>query len=203
MARFQSRPPASLYVAGAVRHGLHRVLQLSDPALWSLARHERRADWDACRRALRCGSIAASCSSIAAASNRARTKVRGGSLFTTGGFQDTTVIAGRDLLSRVPQSKGPFSCDQWGSIIIAGAGCRTKNWYGKRCLTQRLRYCTSKDITAFRVSGVRLIKLHVATWHAGPHFVYDECLFVNLENRDTNRRDFHAVPLPVECRYRL
>jgi hypothetical protein len=110
----------------AVRHGLHRVLQLSDPALWSLARHERRADWDACRRALRCGSIAASCSSIAAASNRARTKVRGGSLFTTGGFQDTTVIAGRDLLSRVPQSKGPFSCDQWGSIIIAGAGCRTK-----------------------------------------------------------------------------
>jgi hypothetical protein len=126
MARFQSRPPASLYVAGAVRHGLHRVLQLSDPALWSLARHERRADWDACRRALRCGSIAASCSSIAAASNRARTKVRGGSLFTTGGFQDTTVIAGRDLLSRVPQSKGPFSCDQWGSIIIAGAGCRTK-----------------------------------------------------------------------------
>jgi hypothetical protein len=60
-----------------------------------------------------------------------------------------------------------------------------------------------EDITAFRVSGVRLIKLHVATWHAGPHFVYDECLFVNLENRDTNRRDFHAVPLPVECRYRL
>jgi ureidoglycolate hydrolase len=60
-----------------------------------------------------------------------------------------------------------------------------------------------EDITAFRVSGVRLIKLHVATWHAEPHFVYDECLFVNLENRDTNRRDFHAVPLPVECRYRL
>jgi hypothetical protein len=33
--------------------------------------------------------------------------------------------------------------------------------------------------------------------------VIDECLFVNLENRDTNRPDFHAVPLPVECRYRL
>jgi hypothetical protein len=28
-------------------------------------------------------------------------------------------------------------------------------------------------------------------------------LFVNLENLDTNRRDFHAVPLDVECRYRL
>src|SRR5882757_8212726 len=51
--------------------------------------------------------------------------------------------------------------------------------------------------------GDRLIKLHVATWHAGPHFVHDECLFVNLENLDTNRRDFHAVPLSVECRYRL
>jgi hypothetical protein len=29
--------------------------------------------------------------------------------------------------------------------------------------------------------GDRLIKLHVATWHAGPHFVHDECQFVNLE----------------------
>jgi hypothetical protein len=53
------------------------------------------------------------------------------------------------------------------------------------------------------VPGDHLIKLHVATWHAGPHFVHDECLFVNLENLDTNRRDFHAVPLSVECRYRL
>jgi hypothetical protein len=58
-----------------------------------------------------------------------------------------------------------------------------------------------------RLSGLRrgldrLIKLHVATWHAGPHFVHDECLFVNLENLDTKRRDFHAAPLGVECRYR-
>ena len=60
-----------------------------------------------------------------------------------------------------------------------------------------------EDIVAFRVPGDRVIKLHVATWHAGPHFVHDECLFVNLENLDTNRRDFHAVPLPAECRYRL
>jgi ureidoglycolate lyase len=60
-----------------------------------------------------------------------------------------------------------------------------------------------EDIVAFRVPGDRLIKLHVATWHAGPHFVHDECLFVNLENLDTNRRDFHAVPLAAECRYRL
>ena len=49
-----------------------------------------------------------------------------------------------------------------------------------------------EDIAAFRVPGDRLIKLHVATWHAGPHFVHDECLFVNLENLDTNRRDFHG-----------
>jgi len=53
------------------------------------------------------------------------------------------------------------------------------------------------------VPGDRLIKLHVATWHAGPRFVHDECLFVNLENLDTNRRDFQAVPLPAECRYRF
>jgi len=60
-----------------------------------------------------------------------------------------------------------------------------------------------EDVVAFQVPGDRLIKLHVATWHAGPHFVLDECLFVNLENLDTNRRDFHAVPLTVECRYQL
>jgi ureidoglycolate hydrolase len=60
-----------------------------------------------------------------------------------------------------------------------------------------------EDIAAFRIPGDRLIKLHVATWHAGPHFVHDECLFFNLENLDTNQRDFHAIPLPVECRYQL
>src|SRR4051794_33185081 len=60
-----------------------------------------------------------------------------------------------------------------------------------------------EDIVAFRVPGDRVIKLHVATWHAGPHFVHDECLFFNLESLDTNRRDFHGVPLPVECRYQV
>lgn len=59
------------------------------------------------------------------------------------------------------------------------------------------------DIVAFRIPGDRIVKLHAATWHAGPHFVHDECQFLNLENLDTNRRDFHAVPLPAECRYRL
>jgi ureidoglycolate hydrolase len=60
-----------------------------------------------------------------------------------------------------------------------------------------------EDIVAFRIPGDRVIKLHVATWHAGPHFVHDECQFINLENLDTNRLDFHAVSLPAECRYRL
>jgi hypothetical protein len=65
------------------------------------------------------------------------------------------------------------------------------------------RVPASRTFAAFRVPGDRLIKLHVATWHAGPHFVHNECLFVNLENLDTKRRDFHAVPLGVEYRYRL
>jgi ureidoglycolate hydrolase len=60
-----------------------------------------------------------------------------------------------------------------------------------------------EDIVAFRVPGDLIIKLHVATWHAGPHFVHDDCMFLNLENLDTNQRDFHGVPLPAECRYRL
>ena len=56
------------------------------------------------------------------------------------------------------------------------------------------------QITAFRIPGDRIIKLHVGTWHAGPHFVHDECMFLNLENTDTNTRDFQDVDLPMECR---
>jgi ureidoglycolate hydrolase len=53
-------------------------------------------------------------------------------------------------------------------------------------------------LAAFRIPGDRVIKLHVATWHAGPHFVHDECLFFNLENLDTNKRDFDTSDLPNE-----
>ena len=51
-------------------------------------------------------------------------------------------------------------------------------------------------LAAFRIPGDCVIKLHVATWHAGPHFVHDECLFFNLENLDTNKRDFDTADLP-------
>jgi ureidoglycolate hydrolase len=50
----------------------------------------------------------------------------------------------------------------------------------------------------FRVPGDCVIKLHVGTWHAGPLFAHDECLFFNLENLDTNKRDFDAVDLADE-----
>jgi ureidoglycolate hydrolase len=56
------------------------------------------------------------------------------------------------------------------------------------------------QVTAFRIPGDRIIKLHVGTWHAGPHFTHDECMFLNLENEDTNMRDFQDVRLPQECR---
>jgi ureidoglycolate hydrolase len=59
------------------------------------------------------------------------------------------------------------------------------------------------DIVASRVPGDCIVKLHVAAWHAGPHFVHDECLFVNLENMDTNDRDFDAAELGVTCIYGL
>jgi ureidoglycolate hydrolase len=54
------------------------------------------------------------------------------------------------------------------------------------------------QVAAFRTPGDCIIKLHVATWHAGPHFVHDECLFLNLENLDTNKRDFEACNLTHE-----
>src|SRR4029079_11103629 len=53
-------------------------------------------------------------------------------------------------------------------------------------------------LAAFRIPGDCLIKLHVAAWHAGPQFLHDECLFFNLENLDTNKRDFDAYDLPNE-----
>jgi ureidoglycolate hydrolase len=53
-------------------------------------------------------------------------------------------------------------------------------------------------LAAFRIPGDCVVKLHVACWHAGPHFLGDEALFFNLENLDTNKRDFHQVPLPAE-----
>jgi ureidoglycolate hydrolase len=57
-----------------------------------------------------------------------------------------------------------------------------------------------ETITAFRIPGDRVIKLHVGTWHAGPHFKHDECLFLNLENEDTNTLDFQDAILPRTCR---
>lgn len=56
-----------------------------------------------------------------------------------------------------------------------------------------------EDIVGFRVPGDCMIKLHVATWHAGPHFTDDAIDFVNLELMDTNTADFHAVELGVAC----
>jgi ureidoglycolate hydrolase len=56
------------------------------------------------------------------------------------------------------------------------------------------------QLAAFRIPGDCVIKLHVATWHAGPLFVHDECLFYNLENLDTNKRDFQAFALDGPCR---
>ena len=59
------------------------------------------------------------------------------------------------------------------------------------------------DLRAFRVSGDQAIMLNVGTWHAGPHYIHQECLFFNLENMDTGERDFHQVDLGVECHYQL
>jgi ureidoglycolate hydrolase len=53
-------------------------------------------------------------------------------------------------------------------------------------------------LIAFRVTHDCVVKLNVGTWHAGPLFFHRECLFFNLENLDTNKRDFNAVELPSE-----
>jgi ureidoglycolate hydrolase len=54
-------------------------------------------------------------------------------------------------------------------------------------------------VAAFHIPGDRIVKLHVGTWHAGPHFTHEEAMFLNLENSDTNSRDFDEAALPEEC----
>ena len=56
-----------------------------------------------------------------------------------------------------------------------------------------------EDIVAFRIPGDAIIKLSVATWHAGPHFDHEEAKFINLENMDTNHHDFQAVDVGADC----
>jgi ureidoglycolate hydrolase len=60
-----------------------------------------------------------------------------------------------------------------------------------------------EDIVAFRVPNDVVIKLHVGTWHAGPHPPGPGGLFINLEHVDTNQVDNQHVDLGVECRYRI
>lgn len=57
------------------------------------------------------------------------------------------------------------------------------------------------NLTGFRVPGDRIIKLHIGTWHAGPHFPGAEAMFLNLENMNTRREDFDAAALPTPCTY--
>jgi len=57
------------------------------------------------------------------------------------------------------------------------------------------------EIVGFRIPPGTIIKLHLGTWHAGPHHQRDEARFVNLELMDTNEHDFHAAELGVECVY--
>lgn len=57
------------------------------------------------------------------------------------------------------------------------------------------------DIVGFHIPGDRIVKLHIATWHAGPHFTHEEAMFLNLENRNTNTEDFEDATLAQECRF--
>ena len=87
---------------------------------------------------------------------------------------------------RVSQCLGSLQGKEWFMAVAAPTGGRP---------APRL-----EDIAAFRIPGDRIIKLHVGTWHAGPQFTHDECLFLNLENEDTNTKDFEDALLPQACK---
>jgi hypothetical protein len=59
--------------------------------------------------------------------------------------------------------------------------------------------CLSTTLRHSFIPGDRIVKLHVGTWHAGPHFTHEEAMFLNLENADTNSQDFGEAALPEEC----
>lgn len=56
--------------------------------------------------------------------------------------------------------------------------------------------CAVARFTAFRMPCDSVVKLDVGAWDAGPLFSHHVCLFFNLENLDTNKRDFDAAELP-------
>ena len=89
---------------------------------------------------------------------------------------------------RVSQCLGSLQGKEW-FIAVAPPGD----------LADRVRPELAR-MAAFRIPDDCVIKLHVATWHAGPHFTHDECLFFNLENLDTNKRDFEDYELPAAFR---
>src|SRR5690348_16831033 len=81
----------------------------------------------------------------------------------------------------------------WGSPGSRGTGALRNVWgrsAGRNGLSGSRRPATSgttrglEDVAAFRVPG--------ETWHAGPHFVHDECLFSRREPED---QEFAASPL--------
>lgn len=92
---------------------------------------------------------------------------------------------------RVTQCLGSMEGKEW-FISVAPPGDPAEN--------TRLRI---QDIAAFRVPSDVIVKLHVGTWHAGPHTVGKVGLFVNLEHADTNTNDNQVVELGVEFRYRM
>jgi ureidoglycolate hydrolase len=92
---------------------------------------------------------------------------------------------------RVTQCLGSLTGEEW-FISVAPPGN----------LSDETRPRT-EEITAFRIPPGHLIKLHCATWHAGPHVAGGGGLFFNLENEDTNTGDNHIVELDQECRYKL
>lgn len=52
------------------------------------------------------------------------------------------------------------------------------------------------DVSVFRISGSKFVKLHRGTWHAGPLFRADKMDFYNLELSNTNvSYPFPLIPL--------
>jgi ureidoglycolate hydrolase len=92
---------------------------------------------------------------------------------------------------RVTQCLGSLTGEEW-FISVAPPGD----------LSDEARPRT-EEITAFRIPPGHLIKLHCATWHAGPHVAGAGGLFFNLENEDTNTGDNHIVELDQQCQYKL
>ncbi|OEL13414.1 hypothetical protein BAE44_0025569 [Dichanthelium oligosanthes] len=103
-------------------------------------------------------------------------------------------FAGTTHHANVTQCLGSIGGQDWylgvAKPSIVDGGSEQSDQDGRKPVQSRAgHYYLPPDppeVCAFRVSGLKFLKLHKGTWHAGPLFRADTMDFYNLELSNTN-----------------